>query len=71
MTQFQQQTQLVKEKESFLFNKYFECINEALRHTNPTVRRQGEALFKVLYLQFGDSLFSSLKNQKPQLIQKL
>ena len=36
--------------EGYLFIKYTECINEALRHTNPTVRKQGEALFKMLYL---------------------
>ena len=58
-------------KDSYLFNKFIECINEALRHTNPQVRKQGEALFKVLYLDFGDELFTKLVNQKPQLVQKL
>ena len=58
-------------KDSYLFNKYFESINESLRHTNPTVRKQGEALFKVLFEDFGEDLFGKLVNQKPQLVQKL
>ena len=56
MNEFQQQTKLVDTIDSPLFNNYLECINEALRHTNPTVRKQGEALFKILYVEFGESL---------------
>ena len=55
MNEFQQQTKLVEAIDSPLFNKYMECINEALRHTNPTVRKQGEALFKILYIEFGEA----------------
>ena len=47
------------------FPMYMHCINEALRHTNPTVRKQGEALFKVLYLEFGEVMLQKLVNQKP------
>ena len=56
MNEYQQQTKLVEAIDSPLFNKYMECINEALRHTNPTVRKQGEALFKILYIEFGEAL---------------
>ena len=71
MTEFQQQTKIVDSMEVIFFDKYLHCINEALRHTNPTVRKQGEALFKVLYLEFGEVMISKLIAQKPQLVQKL
>lgn len=47
---------MVDSMDSELFIKYMYCINEALRHTNPTVRKQGEALFKLLYLEFGETI---------------
>ena len=62
---------MVEQMGGHLYDKYIECINEELRHTNPTVRKQGEALFKILFLQFGEALLSKLENQKPQLVQKL
>ena len=62
---------MVEQMGGHLYDKYIACINEALRHTNPTVRKQGEALFKILFLQFGEALLSKLENQKPQLVQKL
>lgn len=46
-------------------------INIALKHQNPQVRKEGEALFKVLYLDFGESLVSELVDQKPAITQKL
>lgn len=46
-------------------------INQALRHTNPTVRKQGEALFKLLFIEFGEIMLKKLVNQKSQLVQKL
>jgi len=42
-------------------------INLALKHQNPQVRKEGEALFKCLYLDFGESIVSELVNQKPAL----
>lgn len=33
-------------------------INASLKHSNPTVRKEGEALFKVLYVEFGEKLDS-------------
>jgi len=51
--------------DGYLFKKYMESVNDSLRHTNPTVRKQGEALFKVLYLQFGDVMLTKLVKQKP------
>ena len=62
LNQFQQQTKLVETTETYLFHKYVECINEALKHTNPTVRKQGEALFKILYLEFGEIMLQKLVN---------
>ena len=68
MTQFQSQTKLVDQANGYLFGKYTECINEALRHTNPMVRKQGEALFKALYLDLGEVMLKKLVNQKSQLV---
>ena len=62
MNQFQSQTKIVEQEGSYIFNKYMICINDALRHTNPQVRKQAEALFKVLYLEFGENLISRLDN---------
>ena len=62
---------MVDSIDSELFIKYMYCINEALRHTNPTVRKQGEALFKLLYLEFGEAIVHKLISQKPQLVQKI
>ena len=47
---------MVESMTSPLFEMYIEVCNEALRHTNPTVRKQAEALFKVLYLEFGEGM---------------
>lgn len=71
LNQFQQQTKLVDQMDTFLFNKYMECVNEALRHTNPIVRKQGEGLFKTLYMDFGEGMNARLVDQKPALVQKL
>jgi len=49
---------------AYLFKKYMDCINESLRHTNPTVRKQAESLFKVLHSDVGDMIFSKLEGQK-------
>ena len=42
-----------------------ECINGSLKHTNPVVRKQAEALFKILYLAFGEGILEKLVDQKP------
>jgi hypothetical protein len=42
-----------------------------LRHQNPQVRKEGEALFKILYQEFGEKLDKELSNQKAQVITKL
>jgi hypothetical protein len=42
-----------------------------LKHQNPQVRKEGEALFKLLYLDFGESLINELVDQKPAIITKL
>jgi hypothetical protein len=46
-------------------------INLGLKHQNPQVRKEGEALFKLLYLDFGESLINELVDQKPAIITKL
>ena len=51
--------------DSALFAKYCDGINNALRHTNPTVRKQGESLFKLFFLQFGEVMLTKLVQQKP------
>ena len=62
INEFQCQARLVKAMEGYLFLKYMENMNDALRHTNPTVRKQGEALFKTLYMEFGEPMLSKLSN---------
>ena len=54
-----------------LFGKYVIGNNDSLRHNNPTVRKQGEALFKMFYVQFGDVMLTKLVQQKPQMVSKL
>ncbi len=39
-------------------------INSSLRHSNPQVRKEGEGLFKTLYLEFGEKLDAQLTGQK-------
>ena len=46
-------------------------INSSLKHQNPQVRKEAEALFKLLYGEFGEKLEKELKGQKAQLVQKL
>ena len=62
---------MVEGVDTYLFNKYLECINDSLRHTNPQVRKQAEALFKTLYMTIGEVLLTKLVDQKPALVQKL
>jgi hypothetical protein len=46
-------------------------INLGLKHQNPQVRKEGEALFKLLYLDFGEILLKELVDQKTAVITKL
>lgn len=46
-------------------------INKALRNQNPTVRKQAESVFKILYNDFGETVQKKLENQKPTLVAKL
>jgi len=63
--QLQQQTNIVNSLESRLFEEYMSHINSALKNQNPAVKKQGEGLFKTLYLEFGEAVVKKLDNQKP------
>ena len=77
LNQFQQQTKLLDKSlktfagQQVIFTRFMQVINCSLRHQNPQVRKEGEALFKTLYFEFGDKLDSLLTNQKPQMLVKL
>jgi hypothetical protein len=47
-----------------IYARFLVLINASLRHQNPQVRKEGEALFKTLYLEFGEKLDSQLTGQK-------
>jgi hypothetical protein len=62
LNQFQQQNKILdKTLKTFLgqavvFTRFLALINASLRHQNPQVRKEGEALFKTLYMEFGEKL---------------
>ena len=68
--QFQSQTNLVTEASNF-YAHYASSINKALKHSNPQVRKEGEALFCIMYDTYKDAYIKELKDQKPQIMQKL
>lgn len=70
LQQFQSQTRIV-EKPSDLYKSFVLNINRALKHQNPQVRKGGEALFKQMYIDFGEEFIKELVDQKPALQQKL
>eukprot|EP00347_Sterkiella_histriomuscorum_P001332 403372439 len=73
LNQFQQETKILEKKTTnqVLFNKFISVINASLKHQNPQVRKEGEALFKTLYAEFAEKLDNLLVNQKSQVTQKL
>ena len=48
LSQFQLQTSLVTEVSKF-YQPFALNINKALKHSNPQVRKEGEALFKTMF----------------------
>lgn len=54
-----------------MFEEYMTHLNTALRCQNPAVKKQGEALFKALYGEFGEAVVKKLVSQKTQLVQKI
>lgn len=79
LNQFQQETKILDKKAAVtaganatpIFSKFIAVINNSLKHQNPQVRKESEALFKTLYGEFGDKLDSLLVGQKEQLSKKL
>lgn len=77
LNQFQQQSKILdKSLKTFpaqpdFHKRFLALINISLRHQNPQVRKEGEALFKTLYLEFGEKLDALLVNQKQQVLTKL
>jgi hypothetical protein len=71
LTQFQTQSKILDKSlktlptQPQIFTRFLTMINASLRHSNPQVRKEGEGLFKTLYLEFGEKLDSQLTNQKP------
>jgi hypothetical protein len=61
--QYQTQTKIVNREEKSgeeFFKQFMLNINLALKHQNPQVRKEGEALYKVLYADYGDGLSKEL-----------
>ena len=73
LNEYQVQTAILSpERETpTLFKKFMDLVNAGLKHSNPQVRKEGEKLFKTLYLSFGAKLEPLLQDQKPQLVTKL
>lgn len=42
-----------------------------MKHQNPTVRKEAESLFKILYAEFGEKMDKELVGQKEQVTKKL
>lgn len=57
--------------ESKNYELYALNINKALKHSNPQVRKEGEALFRTMYATFQEAYIQILKDQKPALVTKL
>jgi hypothetical protein len=70
LNQFQLQTQLIS-KDSDFYKAYTDYINKGLKHSNPLVRKEGEALFKTMFNMIGEEYAKELKDQKPALQTKL
>ena len=63
LAQFQLQTKIISEHSQY-YEQYSVCINRALKHSNPQVRKEGEALFKIMCTIIGDKYTKQLKDQK-------
>ena len=73
LNQYEVQTQiLTPARESpTLLKKFMDQINAGLKHSNPQVRKEGEKLFKTLFILFGAKLEPMLVDQKPAIVNKL
>ena len=71
LAQFQQQSALITDEKSQYYAPFTLNVNRALKHSNPQVRRSGEALFKIMFATFGEAYSKELKEQKQQLVTKL
>lgn len=61
LNQFQLQTQLIV-KDSEFYKPYTSYINKGLRHSNPLVRKESEALFKTMFNMIGEEYAKELKD---------
>lgn len=61
LSQFQLQTSLVTQESKF-YEPYALNINKALKHSNPQVRKEGEALFRTMYATFQEAYIQILKD---------
>jgi len=45
-----------------MFAPFMALVNTALKNQNPQVKKQGEALFKTMYAEFGESVVKKLED---------
>jgi hypothetical protein len=65
LCQLQQQTNIVSQPDSQMFNEYMNQTNIGLRNQNNAVKKQAEILFKLLFAEFGEQALKRLEGQKP------
>lgn len=71
LNDFQKQAQLAKVCDDDYTVQFMDIINASLRHHTPAVRKEAELLFIELYKTMKINIEVLLKDQKPQVIEKL
>lgn len=71
LVEYQRQAKMAKTSDDKYTKDYMEIVNESLRHHTPSVRKEAEQLFIELYKTMSYGIENMLKDQKPQVIDKL
>lgn len=71
LVEYQRQAKMAKSSDDKYTKDFMEIVNESLRHHTPAVRKEAELLFIELYKTLSYNIESMLKDQKPQVTEKL
>ena len=71
LVEYQKQAKLAKTSDDKYTKEFMEIVNESLRHHTPSVRKEAELLFIELYKTMSYNIENMLKDQKPQVTDKL
>lgn len=71
LVEYQRQAKMAKSSDDKYTKDFMEIVNESLRHHTPAVRKEAELLFIELYKTLSYNIESMLKDQKPQVTDKL